>query len=123
MQAKRPRLGTHSEISQHNSTNKNNTSCLIQARGHEGSNATAREHKVSGRKSISVQIQGYKGALRRLAQTQHDRKGEASCLGTAKILLVNGELDIVVGSSGDCPAPRLQRRPKRPIRQSSKNRK
>ena len=37
------------------------------------------------------------GALRRLAQTQHDRKGEASCLGTAKVLLVNGELDVVEG--------------------------
>ena len=24
--------------------------------------------------------------------------GEASCLGTAKLLLVNGELDVVVGS-------------------------
>ena len=31
-----------------------------------------------------------KGVLRRLAQTQHDRKGEASCLGTAKVLLVDG---------------------------------
>ena len=27
--------------------------------------------------------------------------GEASCLGTAKLLLVNGELDVVVRSSGN----------------------
>ena len=27
--------------------------------------------------------------------------GEASCVGTAKLLLVNGEIDVVVGSSGD----------------------
>src|SRR4051812_29114138 len=65
--------------------------------GHEGSNTTAREHKVSGSKSISVQTQGNKVALRRLAQTQHDRKGEASCLGTTEVLLVNGELDVLEG--------------------------
>src|SRR3954467_7186680 len=45
-------ISSHGGISQHNSTNKNNTSCLIQARGHEGSNTTAREHKVSGSKGI-----------------------------------------------------------------------
>src|ERR1041385_3745345 len=36
-------------------------------------------------------------ALRRLAQITTDRKGEASCLGISKLLLVNGELDIVEG--------------------------
>src|SRR3954468_15059835 len=48
--------------------------------------------------------------LRRLAQTQHDRKGEASCLGTAKVLLVNGELNVeedtgdllLLDSNSDC---------------------
>ena len=33
--------------------------------------------------------------MRRLAQITTDRKGEASCLGTSKLLLVNGELDVV----------------------------
>ena len=36
-------------------------------------------------------------ALRRLAQISTDRKGEASFLGTSKLLLVNGELDVVEG--------------------------
>src|SRR3954470_5283590 len=62
--------------------------------GHEGSNTTARGHKVSRSKGIRVQTPNYKGALRRLAQTQHDRKGEASCLGTAKVLLVKGEPNV-----------------------------
>ena len=60
--------------------------------GHEGSNTIAREHKVSGSK---VSEYRHKVALRRLAQTQHGQKGEASCLGTAKVLLVNGELNVV----------------------------
>ena len=30
----------------------------------------------------------------------NDRKGEASCLGTSKLLLVDGELDIVAGAIG-----------------------
>src|SRR3954471_22259196 len=29
-----------------------------------------------------------------------DRKGEASCLGNSKLLLVSGVLDVVVGSAG-----------------------
>ena len=37
------------------------------------------------------------GALRRLAQTQHDRKDEASCLGTSKLLLVEGEFHVLEG--------------------------
>src|SRR3954465_3026063 len=69
--------------------------------GHEGSNTTAREHKVSVSKGFFEHTPNYKDALRRLAQTQHDRKGEASCLGTTKVLLVNGELDVEERSSGD----------------------
>ena len=36
-------------------------------------------------------------SLRRLARITTDRKGEASCLGTSELLLVNEELDVVEG--------------------------
>ena len=36
--------------------------------------------------------------LRRLAQINNDLKGEASCLGTSKLLLVEGELHVVEGT-------------------------
>ena len=36
--------------------------------------------------------------MRRLAQNNNDRKGEASFLGTSKLLLVNGELDVIEGT-------------------------
>src|ERR1041385_6385173 len=39
---------------------KKNTRCLIQAKGHEGSNTTAQEHKVSGSNSIRVKTQEYR---------------------------------------------------------------
>ena len=36
--------------------------------------------------------------MRKLTQTQHDRKGEASRLGTSKLLLVEGELHVIEGT-------------------------
>src|SRR3954470_21876831 len=57
----------------------------------------------------------------------NDRKGEASCLGTSKLLLVLviGDLHVaVVGIGNSCSGTRrLQRRLQRPIRQNSKGNK
>ena len=44
--------GAMVEISQHNTIIKTIQALLLQARGHKGSNTTAREHKVSGSNSI-----------------------------------------------------------------------
>src|SRR3954462_6594572 len=41
------------------------------------------------------------GCLKKAStNNNNDRKGEASCLGTSKLLLVDGELDVIVGASG-----------------------
>src|SRR3954467_7463632 len=92
----------------------------------------ARIQQLESTKLAEAKVSEYKhkktrGALRRLAQTQHDRKGEASCLGTSKLLLVLviGDLHVVVvGIGNSCSwTRRLQRRLQRPIRQNSKGNK